>query len=130
MSVVKVGQLSMSLPYLEAQTHCTLLSLAEAQSSLLSPRKVRSSVVTCTNQSQCFATGTKDPISVADKVQEYHPLSKDEFKSLQEKLPKTWKLLDIASMFYVLNRASFSGSTLREVCHPTIQDSIKHPLTD
>ena len=53
----------------------------------------------------------KDPISVADKVQEYHPLSKDEFKSLQEKLPKTWKPLDVASMFYVLNRASFSGST-------------------
>ena len=53
----------------------------------------------------------KNPTLVADKVQEYHPLPKDKFYSLQKELPNLEKPLEMASVFYVLNRASFSGST-------------------
>jgi len=53
----------------------------------------------------------KNPIPLANKVQNYHPLSKSEFYSLQKQLPDLENPLDIASIFYVLNRASFSGST-------------------
>ena len=53
----------------------------------------------------------KNPALVADKVQSYHPLSKTHFYSLQKDLPQLKNRLEMASVFYVLNRASFSGST-------------------
>lgn len=53
----------------------------------------------------------KHPECVADIVEKYLPLSKTEFYSLQKLLPDLQKPLDIAAIYYVLNRASFSGST-------------------
>lgn len=53
----------------------------------------------------------KNPKVVAHMVKKYHPLSKERFYSLQKELPQLDNPLDIASVFYVLNRASFSGST-------------------
>lgn len=53
----------------------------------------------------------KNPTLVADKVQAYYPLSKTQFYSLQKDLPQLKNRLDMASVFYVLNRASFLGST-------------------
>ncbi len=49
--------------------------------------------------------------SVAQIVRLYHPLSKKLFYDLQEKLPTVEEPILVASLFYVLNRASFSGST-------------------
>ena len=53
----------------------------------------------------------KDSKSVAQIVRLYHPLSKKLFYDLQEKLPNVKEPILVASLFYVLNRASFSGST-------------------
>lgn len=58
---------------------------------------------------QCVqASSTK----LADKVKEYFPLEKDRFYELQKKQHTLKTKLDRAAAYYVLNRSSFSGSTL------------------
>jgi DNA adenine methylase len=53
-----------------------------------------------------------NPKRLAEGVQKFLPLSKDEFYSLQKKMPRMKDNAKIAQVFYVLNRTSFSGSTL------------------
>ena len=54
----------------------------------------------------------RNPAAVADAVKNYYPLSKDEFYALQQRHLHTTDPVIAAAQFYVLNRASFSGSTL------------------
>lgn len=58
---------------------------------------------------QCVNTS---PAILANKVQHYYPLSKEEFYELQKKQNKLKSKTDRAAAYYVLNRSSFSGSTL------------------
>lgn len=53
----------------------------------------------------------RNPKVLANMVEEYYPLPKEQFYLLQKKLPVLKEPLEIASVFYVINRASFSGST-------------------
>lgn len=53
----------------------------------------------------------KDPNAVADIVQSYLPLSKEDFYDLQKKQHEN-NDAETAAIFFVLNRCSFSGSTL------------------
>ena len=52
------------------------------------------------------------PSSLAKEVKKYHPLTKAEFYLLQRNYSKLSSDLQKAAVFYVLNRASFSGITL------------------
>lgn len=52
------------------------------------------------------------PIGLAELVGKYYPLLQQQFYSLQRFLPELLDPLRIAAVFFVLNRASFSGSTL------------------
>jgi len=54
----------------------------------------------------------KEPLKLANKVQQYHPLKKERFYELQQAQTKFKTKLERAAVFYVLNRSSFSGSTL------------------
>jgi DNA adenine methylase len=54
----------------------------------------------------------KNPTRLKKNVATYYPLSKDDFYKLQKRLPKETDTAQIAAIFYVLNRSSFSGSTL------------------
>lgn len=51
-----------------------------------------------------------DPQALTDKVEACHPLTREQFCELQRSEPTA--PLDQAARFFVLNRASFSGSTL------------------
>jgi DNA adenine methylase len=51
-----------------------------------------------------------NPTRLAENVQNYYPLDKKLFYELQDTYPST--KLEIATQFYVLNRASFSGATM------------------
>lgn len=51
-----------------------------------------------------------NPIQLAEEVQKFWPLDKNRFYELQETYPTT--RLGVATQFYVLNRASFSGATM------------------
>jgi len=52
------------------------------------------------------------PESLAAAVNEYYPLSKENFYQLQQMQMSLGTPLDRAAAYYVLNRASFSGATL------------------
>ncbi len=52
-----------------------------------------------------------DRIKLAEIIKKYHPLSKKKFYELQ-KMIHTKSKYERAAIFYVLNRASFSGTTL------------------
>lgn len=54
----------------------------------------------------------KQPNQLADKVEEYYPLQKNKFYELQNTQSKFKTKLERAAVYYVLNRSSFSGSTL------------------
>jgi DNA adenine methylase len=54
----------------------------------------------------------KYPNQLADLVQTFYPLSKDMFYELQKTQTKFSTKLERAAVYYVLNRSSFSGSTL------------------
>jgi len=58
---------------------------------------------------QCLLS---NPIRLAKTVEEYYPLSKDDFYNLQKTQRKHKSKYRRAAIFYVLNRSSFSGSTL------------------
>lgn len=52
------------------------------------------------------------PIKLAEKIQNYYPLSKEKFYDLQKSFTDDNDILNQATKFFVLNRASFSGTTL------------------
>ena len=58
----------------------------------------------------------QDPNKLANEVSKYFPLNPDDFRQLQGHLTEfdvdEVDTIDVATIFYVLNRASFSGSTL------------------
>lgn len=54
----------------------------------------------------------EDPLMLADKVSEYHPVSKTKFYNLQKGFQYLTDDLDRAAVFFMLNRSSFSGATL------------------
>lgn len=66
----------------------------------------------------CFWNSMKNERDkLADEVQAYFPLSKVKFYAMQEEMRNETQLkllssLQIAARFYVLNRSSFSGSTI------------------
>lgn len=53
-----------------------------------------------------------DPDKLADAVLRYYPLSRTKFYNLQKVFLNLDNILDKAAAFYVLNRSSFSGTTL------------------
>ena len=52
------------------------------------------------------------PVELADMVAKYFPLKRDQFYRLQRYYTSVTGDLELATIFYVLNRASFSGTTL------------------
>jgi DNA adenine methylase len=58
---------------------------------------------------QCLINNSNQ---LANKVAAYYPLPKIKFYELQEEQTKAPKKLERAAIYYVLNRSSFSGSTL------------------
>jgi DNA adenine methylase len=54
----------------------------------------------------------KNPAKLTATVKKYHPLKKEEFYRLQELQMESKSKLERAAVFFVLNRTSFSGSTL------------------
>jgi DNA adenine methylase len=53
-----------------------------------------------------------DPDKLADSVERYRPLRKERFYELQKVQLESKNKLERATLFFVLNRSSFSGSTL------------------
>lgn len=53
-----------------------------------------------------------DPDRLADSVEMHHPLTRKKFYELQQAQLESVDSLERATLFFVLNRASFSGSTL------------------
>jgi DNA adenine methylase len=53
-----------------------------------------------------------DPNTLADSVERYRPLRKERFYELQKIQLESKNKLERATLFFVLNRSSFSGSTL------------------
>lgn len=53
-----------------------------------------------------------DPDILADSVERYRPLRKEKFYELQKTQLESRNKLERATLFFVLNRSSFSGSTL------------------
>jgi DNA adenine methylase len=54
----------------------------------------------------------KNPFKLAHIVKKYHPLKKEKFYELQKLQLESKSKLERAAVFFVLNRTSFSGSTL------------------
>lgn len=54
----------------------------------------------------------KSPAMLSQRVQAYYPLSRTEFYALQKSYIQYKDPVDRAAVFYVLNRSSFSGTTL------------------
>ena len=51
-------------------------------------------------------------IELVNKIKDYYPLSKEDFYFLQNSLPNIGNYTKIGAVFYVLNRSSFSGTTM------------------
>ena len=71
----------------------------------------------------CFWDYVKnEPESLYQAVSLYYPLEREMFYNLQQKLTQLESsrahTLEVAAIFYVLNRASFSGSILSGGCSP------------
>ena len=65
-------------------------------------------------------------LKLADMVRKYHPLSKTRFYSLQRTFSELTDKQEIATVFFVLNRASYSGTSLSggmSPGHPRFTDS-------
>lgn len=54
----------------------------------------------------------ENPARLADAIQQHHPLPKEKFYELQKSQGKSKSKYERAARFYVLNRASFSGTTM------------------
>ena len=59
-----------------------------------------------------WKTLIKNNIKLAKIVRKYYPLTRTKFYSLQQKYFESKDKLEMAAIFFVLNRASFSGTTL------------------
>lgn len=59
-----------------------------------------------------WQSALKQPLKLADEVENYFPLEKDKFYTLQKTHTTLKTKLQRAAAYYVLNRSSFSGSTL------------------
>ena len=68
-----------------------------------------------------------NPASLADDVEKYHPMSKEQFYDLQSRMrDKRFTDQELPAVFYALNRSSFSGTTLSggmSPNHPRFTDS-------
>jgi DNA adenine methylase len=102
-----------------------LALIPEQETKLCSPFLGGGSIeLACTPRMQVLGSDVFEPLvtfwqvlletprKLADKVALYHPLSRDGFYGLQEQHTKTRTALDTAAAFFVLNRASYSGTTL------------------
>lgn len=54
----------------------------------------------------------KNPVLLSKRVRDYYPLTKSKFYSLQQGYRELTDPLEKAAVFFVLNRSSFSGTTL------------------
>lgn len=54
----------------------------------------------------------EDPNTLADEVEKYYPLKREDFYKLQNIHIESKSKLERATLFFVLNRTSYSGSTL------------------
>ncbi len=54
----------------------------------------------------------KNPKGLAEQVRKYYPLSRTQFYALQKRYASLTNKQELASAFFVLNRSSFSGTTL------------------
>jgi DNA adenine methylase len=73
------------------------------------------------------------PEKLAKKVERYYPLSKTKFYSLQKRYMNLEDELERAAAFYVLNRSSYSGTTLSggmSPGHPRFTESAIQRLRD
>ena len=52
------------------------------------------------------------PATLSDRVESYHPLDREEFYRLRREFGSVTDPMERAAVFFVLNRASFSGTTL------------------
>jgi DNA adenine methylase len=74
-----------------------------------------------------------NPEALARKVEKYYPLSKSKFYSLQKRYMTLDGEIERAAAFYVLNRSSFSGTTLSggmSPGHPRFTESSIQRLRD
>ena len=74
-----------------------------------------------------------DPDQLADSVEDYIPLPKHRFYELQKTYPRMSNPLERAAVFFVLNRASYSGATLAggmSPGHPRFTESSIQRLRD
>jgi len=53
-----------------------------------------------------------NPDQLIDEIYKYYPLDKDIFYQLQQKILNANSSIEVAAMFFVLNRSSYSGLTL------------------
>ena len=53
-----------------------------------------------------------NPIELADQIQQHYPLSKQNFYKFQQDYHSYGSDFEKAAIFYILNRSSFSGTTL------------------
>lgn len=75
----------------------------------------------------------KDPVRLTREVRRFYPLSRERFYDLQKRHQNLQDPLERAAVFYVLNRASFSGSTLSggmSPGHPRFTESSLQRLAD
>ena len=73
------------------------------------------------------------PVLLSERVRKYHPLTKTKFYSLQRGFADLNDNLERAAVFYVLNRSSFSGTTLSggmSPGHPRFTESSINRLRD
>jgi DNA adenine methylase len=74
-----------------------------------------------------------NPIQLADEVSKYFPLPRIDFYALQKNQTFLTKKIERAAVFYVLNRASYSGSTFSggmSPGHPRFTESSIQRLRD
>ncbi len=68
----------------------------------------------------------KDPNELANRITSYYPLNKQMFRILQERHNTYRNIYERAAIFYVLNRASYSGTILNggmSINHPRFTKS-------
>jgi len=75
----------------------------------------------------------KDPQQLVEMVQKHHPLIREKFYALQKKFFELDNKLEMAAVFFTLNRSSFSGTTLSggmSPNHPRFTESAIKRLED
>lgn len=75
----------------------------------------------------------KDPKKLVKEIRKHYPLSKEEFYKLQKKILEMKNPTQLGASFFILNRSSFSGSTLSggmSPDHPRFTESSIQRLLD